>query len=666
MRRLLVLIFLLLFMTPVAMGAQAYRFSTIGDVGHKGASGHDVRAYGAADDGATDAEPEIAAAITAAAGGRVVFSEAATSYKISSNVTVPAGTTVVFQEGGLLLIDGGITFTVNGSLEAGRYQIFSGAGSVVLADGAVKEIWPDWFGGSTVTAITDADATPSVNRGNVFQTGNTGPTTVTMLDDGFTGQKIDVLIADANTTFDFTGTNLKGNAGADWAASSGNSMQAVFDGTDWYCDILTAAGSLTVEKDIVTTAPLTGGENDVLPGADADLTLAITVLKDIVVAGTGMSGGEDNVLPGADADTTITLTVAKDLVVSGTGMSGGENDVFPGADADVNVTLTVLKDIVAGTGLTGGENDVLPGADADVTLAVQLLKDLVTTAPLTGGTDDILVGTDADITLAITVAKDIVVAGTGMSGGEDNVLPGADADTTITLTTLKDIVAAGTGMSGGENDVLPGADADVTITLTTAKDIVAGVGLSGGEDNVLPGADADTTLTLDTTEVDATTWSDGANASNVWTFDVSGTDHTMTAGSALMTFSGAVTVTGNITGPNVTSGADPGHTHTGIASGVQSTTLGAAATTLAITKNYVILTGDGGANTLATITGGGTPHRLVIEFVDGLVTITDDDTHGGDSIDLQGTGVDFTGADDSTLTISYNGTSWYEIGRSIN
>lgn len=85
---------------------------------------------------------------------------------------------------------------------------------------------------------------------------------------------------------------------------------------------------------------------------------------------------------------------------------------------------------------------------------------------------------------------------------------------------------------------------DDTLSITVQKDIVAGVGLSGGEDNVLPGADADTTLTFDATELDALTWSDGANASNAWTFDVSGTDHTMTAGNGVMTFSNEVIING--------------------------------------------------------------------------------------------------------------------------
>ena len=42
---------------------------------------------------------------------------------------------------------------------------------------------------------------------------------------------------------------------------------------------------------------------------------------------------------------------------------------------------------------------------------------------------------------------------------------------------------------------------------------------------------------FDSTTIDATTWSDGANASNVWTFDLSGTDFTATANSGSMDFS---------------------------------------------------------------------------------------------------------------------------------
>jgi hypothetical protein len=47
----------------------------------------------------------------------------------------------------------------------------------------------------------------------------------------------------------------------------------------------------------------------------------------------------------------------------------------------------------------------------------------------------------------------------------------------------------------------------------------------------------------DSTEVEATTWGAGGNASNIWSVNLSGTDHTITFGSNLTTFSGNVTVT---------------------------------------------------------------------------------------------------------------------------
>jgi len=96
---------------------------------------------------------------------------------------------------------------------------------------------------------------------------------------------------------------------------------------------------------------------------------------------------------------------------------------------------------------------------------------------------------------------------------------------------------------------------------------------------------------------------------------------------------------------------------------VQTTTLGAGVTTLAVTRDIVVLTGDGAGNTLATITGGITGQVLRILFVDGLVQITDDNTHAANTVDLSAA---FTSADDTVLTLLFDGTSWYETGRSVN
>ena len=55
------------------------------------------------------------------------------------------------------------------------------------------------------------------------------------------------------------------------------------------------------------------------------------------------------------------------------------------------------------------------------------------------------------------------------------------------------------------------------------------------------------------------------------------------------------------------------------------------------------------ANTIATITGGVNGQHLTLIFVDGLVTITDDNTHGANSVDLSA----FTSADDTVYFSSF-------------
>jgi len=185
MRRLSV-VFTICVLLALCSGAQAaFRPAAIGDLFHKGPSGFDVRSYGAVGDGATDDEPAFALAIAAAAGGRLIIPEAATSYKLSSNVTVPAGVTVVFQQGGLLLIDNAITFTVNGTMEAGLYQIFSGAGTAVLGVGPTPEVYPQWWGATGGGVGDDGPAiqlaiTAAASVGNVFIPPGTYLTSVTL------------------------------------------------------------------------------------------------------------------------------------------------------------------------------------------------------------------------------------------------------------------------------------------------------------------------------------------------------------------------------------------------------------------------------------------------------------------------------------------------------
>jgi hypothetical protein len=97
---------------------------------------------------------------------------------------------------------------------------------------------------------------------------------------------------------------------------------------------------------------------------------------------------------------------------------------------------------------------------------------------------------------------------------------------------------------------------------------------------------------------------------------------------------------------------------------MQSKTLAASDTTFAITSNSITLTGDGGTNTLAIMTGGGIGNYTIL-FVDGLITVTDDATNAANTIDLVGSS-NLTSADDTILYVFFNGTSFYEISRSVN
>ena len=65
---------------------------------------------------------------------------------VSDDKTVPANVTLKFMQGGSLNISAAKTVTINGHIEAGLYQIFEGAGTVVFGVGSVKEVYPQWWG----------------------------------------------------------------------------------------------------------------------------------------------------------------------------------------------------------------------------------------------------------------------------------------------------------------------------------------------------------------------------------------------------------------------------------------------------------------------------------------------------------------------------------------
>ena len=77
---------------------------------------------------------------------------------IADNVTIPSTMTLRLVHGGSLSIASGKTVTMNGHIEAGLYQIFEGAGTVAFGAGAVKEVYPQWWGENTTPGTTDMTA----------------------------------------------------------------------------------------------------------------------------------------------------------------------------------------------------------------------------------------------------------------------------------------------------------------------------------------------------------------------------------------------------------------------------------------------------------------------------------------------------------------------------
>lgn len=80
------------------------------------------------------------------------------TYRFMTDFTLPAGKHLVFQKGAVLLIDSGVTLTINGTLDAGNWQIFSGDGTVALGTGVAPSLNVKWWGAKGDDATDDTAA----------------------------------------------------------------------------------------------------------------------------------------------------------------------------------------------------------------------------------------------------------------------------------------------------------------------------------------------------------------------------------------------------------------------------------------------------------------------------------------------------------------------------
>lgn len=148
---------------------------------------YNVKAFGAKGDGVTDDTSKISSAITdASATGGIVFLPPGTY--LTGNQTVPYNVTLWFANGAILSINSGSIVTINGPIDAGVQQIFTGSGTV-SGNIQVDFVYPQWFGAKGDGVTNDASAVQkSINTGKpvylaqgTFFLGSTGLTGVKSL-----------------------------------------------------------------------------------------------------------------------------------------------------------------------------------------------------------------------------------------------------------------------------------------------------------------------------------------------------------------------------------------------------------------------------------------------------------------------------------------------------
>lgn len=266
--------------------------------------------------------------------------------------------------------------------------------------------------------------------------------------------------------------------------------------------------------------------------------------------------------------------------------------------------------------------------------------------------------TGATYLLDLTVPTEAYDA-TGWNG--DNTVPTKDA--------VRDKLEVGIAIGGGWTD------AGTSINLTTITDQLL---IGGSHYTRLKLFDADNdTVSISLQSLQMIQVKDGSTVlatladslGNITSGGISGGNSTVTLSSGGVSFVASDSDVGDInintSDQFVVQNFSGGYSFNNrIFSGMTTLTLGVAATTFAVTKNFHEIDGDAGGNTIATITGGLTGAYLTLKFIDSSVIVTDDNTGTSNTINLNAA---FTSTANDIMVLIYDGTSWYEAGsRSAN
>ena len=222
-------------------------------------------------------------------------------------------------------------------------------------------------------------------------------------------------------------------------------------------------------------------------------------------------------------------TMAGTLTADGLTLGANENITLGAQTLDHDGTDFVFNDSIeiGASAMAAGSYDASDGNINNV--------GIISLDSITGDANAIVIGDNGD-TVQIN-SSDWDISTTGVQTGMGNITSNGTITTTGTLTAL--------GVEVTGTLIIPNSNTPPTCftgEIFTGNNATSGQRLFVCESGTFV-VQGDGGGVFDSTTVDDTTWSDNANATNTWTFDVSGTDHTAIFGSAITTWSGGITTT---------------------------------------------------------------------------------------------------------------------------
>ena len=459
------------------------------------------------------------------------------------------------------------TATIATSNKTFTFPNLSGTFAVAVSDTATVDLT---FTGGTITADFASMAISQFDNDSAYLSG------IVPLALGGTGADLfpatigDILYADSPGTF----AKLAGNTTTtkNWLSQTGDGLASqapvwetlTLQDSGWFVGArLTALGTTQATAlalsgnysfQEITTSSNGVNEGVILPAPTLETIVAVKnadKTNNVVVypaVGTKIDGGLANVsvsLPPNGMGLVIASSISEFYLMRGVTF----DTTAPAAlgSADVGTALTVSRNdhvhpsvnLATGSGVTGTlAAAFFPALTGDVTtsagsLATSIANNAVTNTDIRDSGALSVIGRSANSSgdpadISATAASGAVLRESGSVLGFGTIVAAGIASDAITEAKLKAVDAA------VDEDIITYESTTGDFEYHTCAEITGSAGLCDGND---------ASGSFDSTTIDATTWSDGLNASNVWTFDLSGTDTTLTFGSDLFTFNGGVTLT---------------------------------------------------------------------------------------------------------------------------